>query len=103
MLRDRKIFQTTWNDCINKGGQCYPSEEEAKAHQKECTPCWVCINGKLVQVSQAEAKAKNLECYPTAEEAQKHCKCWCCLQTREGKRVVEMSERSEESRVGKES
>ena len=43
--------------------------------------CWCCLNGKVVQVSEAECRQHDGQCYPTQEEALRRCRdlCWCCI------------------------
>ena len=56
-----------------------PSKEEAF---KNCGKlCWICVDGKVVQVSEAEAKAQGAKCYPSEREAQRDCGklCWICV------------------------
>ena len=55
-----------------------------------CTPpppppppsqCWCCIDGQVVQTTEAICREKGSQCYSSKEEALKHCKevCWCCI------------------------
>ena len=45
--------------------------------------CWVCVDGQVVQMPEAEAKAKGIPCYPSRERAQAACggdkPCWVCV------------------------
>jgi hypothetical protein len=42
--------------------------------------CWICIDGKVVQVSEEDARARGRQCYPTKEAAQRECQtCWICV------------------------
>jgi probable HAF family extracellular repeat protein len=54
-----------------------------------CTPpppppqCWCCINGELVQTTEADCLRRGGKCYGSKEEALKYCHgdqtCWCCI------------------------
>ena len=60
----------------------------------DTTACWSCVNGKVVQLTSARARAAAPQCYASREEAQQNCKptetktCWVCSN---GK-VVQLSE-----------
>jgi hypothetical protein len=48
--------------------------------------CWCCINGQVVQTTEAECRARGTQCYGSREEALRNCKektnqktCWCCM------------------------
>jgi probable HAF family extracellular repeat protein len=87
--RSVSVVHTTKADCQAKGGRCYASEQEAKACGGGQTPTptpggglWCCIDGKVVQVPEAQSRARRTECYRTEEEARAHCKgktVWCCM------------------------
>lgn len=53
-------------------------------------PWWCCIDGKVVQIPEAQARVRGNQCYRSREEALAHCGklCWVCL---DGK-VVQLSE-----------
>lgn len=43
--------------------------------------CWICVDGKVVQVSEEDARRGGQQCYPTKEAALRECKerWWCCI------------------------
>jgi hypothetical protein len=46
--------------------------------------CWVCIDGRVTQMTAAQAKARGTKCFGSQQEAQQNCKppeklCWVCL------------------------
>jgi hypothetical protein len=56
--------------------QCYSSREEAtRSCRKEGGGgnCWVCMNGRVGQVTEAQARARGLQCYGSREEAARSC------------------------------
>ena len=62
--------------------------EEAK---KNCgNLCWICVDGKVVQVTEAQARERQAKCYASQEEALRNCGnlCWICV---DGK-VVQVTE-----------
>ena len=88
----KHLVQTTEEDCKRRGGVCYNSPQEAQ--ERGCVKlCWVCIDGRPVQIPEAEAFAKKLRCYPTEEAAKNSKDCapaggWCCVDTATGMSVV---------------
>jgi probable HAF family extracellular repeat protein len=74
-----QVIETTAAECREKGGQCYPTKEEALRFCSKT--CWCCIDGKVVQMSPAECREKEGQCYGSREEALRYCAdlCWCCI------------------------
>ncbi len=74
-----QVVQTTPEECREREGQCYPTQEEALRHCKDL--CWCCIDGHIVQVDAAQCKERGGQCFSSREEALRHCGqlCWCCI------------------------
>jgi probable HAF family extracellular repeat protein len=74
-----QVVLVTPGECGLKGGQCYPTREEALRHCRDL--CWCCFNGHVVQINAVECKERGGQCYSTREEALRHCGdlCWCCI------------------------
>ena len=80
------------------GAQCFSSKAEAMAcaAPKSPTPSaslpptqvrrWTCVNGKIVQTTEADAKQKGIPYYRSAQEALSRCQsnrpCWTCVDGR---------------------
>ena len=48
--------------------------------------CWVCLDGRVVQLSEGDVRARRVQCYGSEEEARRYCSansskqtCWCCV------------------------
>jgi hypothetical protein len=48
--------------------------------------CWVCMDGKVIQLSEGDVRARRTQCYGSEEEARRQCSpntskqtCWCCV------------------------
>jgi hypothetical protein len=58
-------------------------------------PWWCCVDGKVVQIPEAQARMRGSQCYRSREEAVRACetggKCWCCIDTANGMSVVQMT------------
>jgi hypothetical protein len=56
-------------------------------------PWWCCIDGRVVQISEAQARVRGNQCYRSREEAVADCGrfCWCCIDTATGMNVVQMT------------
>ena len=52
------------------------SQAEAQQNcvqQTEEKKCWVCVNGTVAQLTEAQAKARGLKCYSSQREASVNC------------------------------
>jgi len=68
-----QVVQMTKADCEKGDGQCYASEQEARAHCKGKS-CWCCINGQVVQTTEADCRERDGRCYGSRKEALKNCR-----------------------------
>ena len=68
-----QVVQMTKADCEKGDGQCYASEQEARAHCKGKS-CWCCINGQVVKTTAAACRERGGQCYGSRKEALRNCK-----------------------------
>jgi probable HAF family extracellular repeat protein len=79
---DGRVVQTTFEECLQRGGRCYRSRQEALRNCRET--CWCCVDGRVVRTTWAECRDRGGRCYGSREEALRNCRelCWIC--TRRG-------------------
>jgi len=83
---DGKVFPATPEECHERGGQFFPSKEEAEEHcrEKPHEPGWCCHDGKVFPASPEECREHGGQFFPSREEAEEHCRerprepGWCC-------------------------
>jgi hypothetical protein len=60
-----------------RGLKCYASQQEAQQScrepEKKEELCWVCVNGRVSQLSATVARGRGLQCYSSQQEAQRNC------------------------------
>jgi hypothetical protein len=82
-----KVFPSTPEECRERGGQFFPTQEEAEKHCriKHPGPGWCCHEGKVFPSTPEECRERGGQFFPTQEEAEEHCRIkhprpgWCCL------------------------
>jgi hypothetical protein len=81
-----KVFPSNPEECRERGGQFFPTREEAEAHcrLKHPEPGWCCHEGKVFPSNPEECRERGGQFFPTREEAEEHCRVkhpepgWCC-------------------------
>jgi len=83
---DGRVVQIPETQARVRGNQCYRSREEALAHCPATRTCWCCINaadtkmnarayaGQVVEVTEADCRARGGQCYASRKEALKNCR-----------------------------